>query len=56
MRLSAIEPDIPLLLPAVNANARVALVQLWKVSVPVPTTTLVWPAGVGVSNTPPVVW
>ena len=56
MRLSATEPDIPLLLPPVNENAIVALVQLWKVSVPVPTLTLACPAGVAVSNTPPVVW
>ena len=54
MRLSAIAPDVPALLPPVKLKFNVALEQLWNASVAVPTGTLCGAVAVE-SNTPPVV-
>jgi hypothetical protein len=47
--------NLPALLPPVNAYASVALSQLANVTLAVPTTVVVCPAGVAVSKMPPTV-
>lgn len=54
MRVNAIDPFAPLLLPPVKVKASVALEQLWNVIVPVPMGTLFDVPAVE-SNVPPVV-
>ena len=54
-RVTAMLPDRPELVPAVNAYVNVAVEQPWNVHVPVPTASVVCVVGVGVSNWPPLV-
>ena len=53
--MTAMLPDRPELVPAVNAYVNVAVEQTWNVHVPVPTASVVCVVGVGVSNWPPLV-
>src|SRR4029453_13378613 len=55
IRLRAMVPELPLELPPVKLKLNVAVEQLRKASVPVPTLVLVGAGPVGLSNTPPTV-
>ena len=54
-RTSEIEPVEPELLPPVKLKSSFAFEQLWKLSVPVPTATVLGTGKVCASNNPPVV-